>query len=145
MLQPMYHRNNSYYRSRSKRAYSFINSVVGWLRKLVRARQDSISPRFLILSLLVFVLGTTLCNQIIWRQVKRARLQYQISQLKEKNHHLRMQVHKKKIAVSRLQRLDRIQRIAVAQLGMKLADTVPVLEMSRRQWVQIPRGGGVDD
>lgn len=141
----MYHRNNTYYRSRSKRAYSLINGLVGWLRKLVRARHDSISPRFLLFSLLVFVLGTTLCSQVVWHQIRKTRLRYQINQLQEKNHRLRMQVHKKKIAVSRLQRLDRIQRIAVAQLGMKLADTVPALELSRRQWVQLPEGGGGAD
>ncbi len=141
----MVRQNNKYYRDRSERAISSFNGLLKWLQGIVRTRRDSISPRTFLLSLLVFLLATTLCTQIIARQVEEARLEYRVELLRERNLELRMQVHSKRIEVSQLQRLDRIQWIAISELGMEMADTVPLLELDRHRWAQLPLAGGGEE
>ncbi|MFP4686637.1 MAG: hypothetical protein ACLFN5_00845 [bacterium] len=138
----MRHGRNSYYRSRSSRAGSRFESFLCRLKSSLRTRHKSISPRSLLIGILVLVLVGTLCGQVVWRQIHLARVGYQITRLENENHELRMQVHREEVAVSRLRRLDRIQRIAMNQLGMTAADTIPVLEISRSQWAVLPPEGG---
>lgn len=135
---------NSRYRSRIERIVSRVQGILHWLRTTLRTRKKSISPRSLLLSVLALVLGGALCCQIVWQHVQVARLNYQITQLSQQNHELRMNVHRNQVAVSRLERLDRIERIAVTQLGMKPADSIPVMELEKSQWVQLPSEGGGD-
>ncbi|GEM_PF-4207451 len=141
----MVRQNNKYYRNRSDRAISSFNGLLSWLQNIVRTRRDSISSRTFLLSLLVFLLAVTLCTQIIARQVEEARLEYRVDLLRERNLELRMQVHSERIEVSQLQRLDRIQWIAVSELGMEMVDTVPLLELDRRRWAQLPLEGGGEE
>lgn len=138
----MKYRSNSRYRSRFERFVSRVQSVLNSLRNCLRTRKQSFSPRTLLLSLLALFLVGALSCQIVWQHVKIARVNYQITKLKKENHKLRMDVHRNEVAVSRLERLDRIERIAVSQLGMEPADSVPVMQLRKSHWVQLPPEGG---
>ncbi len=133
---------NSYYRSRSSRAGSRLQRFLRRLKNSLRTRHKSISPRSFLIGFLILILVGTLCGQVIWRQIRLSRVRYQISRLEKENLDLRMQVHGEEVAVSRLERLDRIRRIAMNQLGMTAGDTIPVLEVSSSQWAVLPREGG---
>lgn len=138
----MKYRHNSRYRSRFERMVSRVQGILHWLRTTLRTRKNNISPRTLLLSVLALVLGGALCCQVVWQHVQVARINYQITNLKQENHELRMSVHRNEVAVSRLERLDRIERIAVSQLGMKPADSIPVMKLKNSHWVQLPPEGG---
>lgn len=98
------------------------------------------NPRTFLVGLLVVLLGGTLCLQVLWQHTQAARLKVQIAELERENHSLRMKIHRKEIAVSRLERLDRIRRLASAELGMRPRERVAVLEMSPTHWAQSSRG-----
>lgn len=134
--------NNTYYRSRSKRLQSSFQGLLNWLRTFLRARRRSISPQFLLLGTLALFLVGILCSQIIYRQVRVGRVRQEIARLEERNHNLRMAVNHREVKVARLKRLDRIQKIAMTQLGMVSSDTVPVLEIETGQWAQLSPEGG---
>lgn len=134
-------RMNSYYRSRSSRWRSGVQSVLQGLQGALGTPHPTISPRTFFLLVLTLIAGGLLCCQIIWQQVKVAQIRYQISHIREENHHLRMKVHKREMVVSRLERLERIQAIAHTQLGMSASDRVPVIELERNRWVKLPRKG----
>ncbi|MFB6226718.1 MAG: hypothetical protein ABEH89_00140 [bacterium] len=87
-------------------------------------------------------LGGALACQVIWQHVRYSRNKQELRQLANQNRELQLKIDRKKLVVSRLERLERIQRIAVNELGMKPLDDAPVLEMSQSQWVQSPREGG---
>jgi len=138
----MNYRHNTRYRSRSERLVSRVQNLLRWLRGTLRTQRQSISPRSLLLSVLALVLGGALCCQVVWQHVQVARVNYQITKLKQENHELRMDVHRNEVAVSRLERLDRIERIAVSQLGMEPSESVPKMRLKKSQWVQLPPEGG---
>lgn len=122
-------------------SYRF-GSLFSWLKSSLRANRTSLSSRSLLLILLTIVMGGALACQVVWQHVRHTRTRVQLNELQRQNHELKAKIHKKELVVARLERLDRIQRIAVNQLGMKPLDRVPVLEMSQTQWVQSPRKGG---
>ncbi len=134
-------RTNTYYRSRSSRWSSGFRSVLHGLRQTLGASHPSISPRTFFLVVLSLLTGGLLCLQIIWQQVKVAQIRYQIGQIRENNHQLRMEVQHREMVVSRLERLERIETIARTQLGMSASDRVPVIELEKTRWVKLPRKG----
>ncbi|MGM0380393.1 MAG: septum formation initiator family protein [bacterium] len=134
--------NNTYYRSRSKRLQSSFQGLLNWLRRFLRARRRSVSPQFLFLGTLALFLVGVLCSQIVYRQVRLGRVRQEIHRLESKNHNLRMTVNRREVKVARLKRLDRIQKIAITQLGMVAADTVPVMKVKTGQWAQLSPEGG---
>lgn len=138
----MNYRHNSRYRSRTERFLSRVQAFLQWMRGKLRTRRKPFSPRTLLLSVLALVLVAALSCQVVWQHVRVARVNYQITQLEKKNHELRMELHRDQVAVSRLQRLDRIERIAVSQLGMEPSESLPVMELRKSQWVQLPSEGG---
>lgn len=128
--------------NRSRDASRRFGGFFAWLKNTLRSSRPAFSPRTLLLVLLVVLLGGALACQVVWQHVRYTRTVVQINKLERQNQRLESKIHKKQLVVTRLQRLDRIQRIAVNQLGMKPLDDVPVVEMSQTQWVQSPRRGG---
>ncbi len=135
---------NSYFRSRSKHTASFIGLLLKKFQINSGARSELISPRLFLLGVVMVILGAALCTQIVARQVEEARLEFQVNQIRQQNLELRMQVHQKQSDVTRLQSLDRIRQIAVVELGMEPAASVPVVRLTGSQWAQqlAPQGGG---
>lgn len=117
-------------------------NLISWLKSSLRSSRPSFSPRSLLLVLLTIILGGALACQVIWQHVRYTRNKVELNKLERQNQVLESKIHKRELVVTRLERLDRIQRIAVNQLGMKPLDRVPVMEMSQTQWVQSPRRGG---
>ena len=127
--------------TRSNRSSVRWKGILDWFRDRLLSAGPAISPRTVLLFLLGILLGGALACQVIWQHVRYTRTQAEINQLERRNHELDMKIHRQELAVSRLERLDRIQRIAVNQLGMKPLDDVPVVEMSQTHWVQSSRKG----
>jgi len=138
----MKYRHNSRYRSRFERFCSRVQGFLQWMRGHLRSKRKPTSPRTLLLTALALILGVALCCQVVWQHVQVTRVNYQITNLAKQKHNLRMSIHRNEVAVSRLERLDRIERIAVSQLGMEPTDQLPVMELRKSQWVQLPSEGG---
>ncbi len=127
--------------TRSNRSSVRWEGILHWFREGLLSAGTSVSPRTVLLFLLGILLGGALACQVIWQNVRYTRTRVEINQLERRNHELDMKIHREELAVSRLERLDRIQRIAVNQLGMEPLDDVPVVEMSQTHWVQSSREG----
>jgi cell division protein FtsL len=130
-------------RNHSRNSRSSVNwgRLTSWFRDRLLSDRPSITSRTVFICLLGIVLTGGLACQVIWQQVRHMRASAEISRLQRQNHDLTMKIQQKKLVVSRLERLDRIQRIAVQQLGMEPLDRAPVIEMSQTHWVQSSREG----
>lgn len=128
------------YKRNGRSSYDW-GRVVTWFRNRLLNAGSVVSPRTVFLSLLGILLGGALACQVIWQHVRYTRTRVQINNLERQSHELDMKIHRTELAVSRLERLDRVQRIAVNQLGMEPLDETPVMEMSQAQWVQSSREG----
>lgn len=133
---------NTYYRKRSRRLQSSFQRVLSWLRRFLRARHRPISPRFLLVSTLGLLLVGILCTQIIYRQVQISRVKHEVNRLKKQNHKLRLAINRREVKVARLESLERIEKIAITQLGMVSEKSVPVKKVEIGQWAQLSPEGG---
>ena len=133
--------NNGTSRSRSGISSFGFGSFFRWIRNHLRSQRSPISPRSLLLVVFGLVLAGALACQVIWQHSRATRLRIEIASLEERNHQLRMKIHRAELEVARLERLDRIQQIAVTELGMRERDKARILEMSRAQWASRPEGG----
>lgn len=131
------------HRTRGRRVQfgALLSGLRSWLQRC-RGRLDP--GAFFVMGLAVILAGA-LALQVLWQHVRANRLHVQITRLKHRNHTLKMKIHRKEIAVSRLERLDRIQQLASAQLGMTPRERVAVLEMEQRHWAQNSRDGKGDE
>lgn len=128
-------------RTRTSRSSYNFGGFVEWFQNKLTDNRPSISFRAVILTCLTLMMGGALACQVIWQHVRHTRTKVQINSLEQRHHELTMKIQKKELKVSRLERLDRIQRIAVNQLGMEPLNETPVMEMSQTQWVQSSREG----
>ncbi|MFB6346252.1 MAG: hypothetical protein ABEK50_10840 [bacterium] len=127
---------------RTRSTSTRLGDMTSWVKRVLRSRGSNLSFRSLLLVLMAIFLGGALACQVIWQHVRYSRNKQELRQLANQNRELQLKIDRKKLVVSRLERLERIQRIAVNELGMKPLDDAPVLEMSQSQWVQSPREGG---
>jgi hypothetical protein len=128
-------------KSRNSKATLQVGGFVEWCRDCLYSDRPAITPRTVLISLMAILLGGTLACQVIWQHVRYTRASVTVNQLEQRNHKLKMKIQQKELVVSRLERLDRIQRIAINQLGLKPLDETPVIEMSQTHWVQSSQEG----
>jgi len=94
-----------------------------------QAAAPSLRPNRVILPLLIFILGLALF--MAWRQTTIVRVGYEIDRLKNQVALARAERDRLQLEVTRLESLDRIEKVATERLGM-------VRPLQARAYVPVP-------